>query len=200
MTQRPVYNDAMRALQRRFGTEALADALARHNRREAFTADDTAFVERLTCFFLATTDADGFPDCSYKGGAPGHLKVLSPESLSFPCLDGNGMFRSMGNIQANPSVGLLFIDFEAPRRLRVNGRARLVFDDPRQAEVPGAMAMIHVDELAIFTNCPRYIHSGGQLSDYLDQGDGQAKVPDWKRREEFNPLLPDHDPAKGGTS
>ena len=190
MTDRPIYNEDMRALQDRFGTRALADRLAQYSRREAMTDDDRAFIEGASFFFLATTDTEGFPDCSYKGGQPGYVRVTSPTTLAFPSLDGNGMYRSLGNIVSNPPVGLLFIDFETPRRLRINGRARVVFDDPMQAEYPGAEAMVHVADLAIFSNCPRYIHRAGEVSPYLDQGDGKAKVPDWKRRPEFAEVLP----------
>jgi predicted pyridoxine 5'-phosphate oxidase superfamily flavin-nucleotide-binding protein len=193
MTQRPIYNDAMRELQKRFGTEALADRLAARNRREALTEDDIAFIEAAPFFFLATADADGFPDCSYKGGLAGYVRVTGPSALAFPSLDGNGMYRSLGNILSNPAVGMLFIDFEAPRRLRVNGRAQVVFDDPAQAQFPGAEAMVHVTDLAIFSNCPRYIHKAGEVSPYLDLGDSKAKVPDWKRVPEFAEVLPEKD-------
>ncbi len=187
-----VYHQRMRDLQRRFGTEALADRLAERNRRSQFTEDDRAFIDSLGFFFLATCDAEGNPDCSHKGGVPGYLAVTGPSSLSFPTLDGNGMYRSLGNILANPRVGLLFIDMVSPRRLRVNGRAEVRFDDPRQAQIPGAEAMVHVDDVAIFSNCPRYIHLGDGESDYLDRGDGRARVPDWKRVPEFNEVLPEN--------
>lgn len=190
MNRRPVYSDAMRTLQRRFGTEALADRLAEYNRREALTDDDIAFIQDAPFFFLATTSADGFPDCSYKGGLAGYVRVTGPETLSFPSLDGNGMYRSLGNILSNPAIGMLFIDFDTPRRLRVNGRAQVVFDDPAQPEFPGAEAMVHVTDLAIFGNCPRYIHTKGAVSEYLERGDGQVKTPDWKLRPEFAEVLP----------
>ena len=190
MSKRPVYNTAMRTLQDRFGTQALADRLTQYNRREALTKDDISFIQGASFFFLATSDAVGFPDCSYKGGQPGYVRVTGPDALRFPSLDGNGMYRSLGNILSNPAVGMLFIDFDTPRRLRVNGRARVVFDDPAQAEFPGAEAMVHVSDLAIFSNCPRYIHKQGETSPYLDLGDGQAKTPDWKTRPEFAEVLP----------
>lgn len=193
MTEKTVYHDKMRALQARFGSEALADRLAKHRRRTAFLPEDTAFIEGLSFFMLATADADGFPDCSHKGGAPGYCRVTGPSSLAFPSLDGNGMYRSLGNILANPQVGLLFIDFETPRRLRVNGRARIAFDDPMLADIPGAEMIVHVEDCAIFTNCPRYIHVGAGTSDYLDRGDGKPKTPAWKTWDEFKDVLPKRD-------
>ena len=189
MTREPIYHDGMRALQDHFGTRALADRLAQHTRRETFTSDDQAFVQSRTFFFLATADDGGFPDCSYKGGAPGWVFLTGPTSLAFPSLDGNGMFRSLGNLSVNPKVGMLFLSFDPPRRLRVNGNARIDFDDPALDRFPGADAMVHVEAKGIFPNCPRYIHQGDGLSPYLDQGHG-AEVPGWKRRAEFADALP----------
>ena len=102
--------------------------LAEKLSRTAFTDEDRAFIAGQAMFFLATADADGWPECSYKGGVPGFVRVLDAQTLAFPSYDGNGMFRSLGNVQINPRVGLLFIDFEQPRRLRVLGRATLSFD------------------------------------------------------------------------
>ena len=119
------YHEKSRELQDRFDTRRLADRLAEKLSRTAFTAEDKAFIESRAMFFLATADADGQPDCSYKGGVPGFVRVTGESELSFPSYDGNGMFRSLGNVLANPRVGLLFLDFEQPRRLRVLGRARL---------------------------------------------------------------------------
>ena len=200
MAGQPIYHDGMRDLQDRFGTRLLADRLAQHTRREAFTPDDRAFIEGRTFFMLATADADGFPDCSYKGGAPDYVLVTGPATLAFPSLDGNGMFRSLGNMTVNPKVGLLFIDFDQPKRLRVNGRATLAFDDPLMARFPGADLIVHVAADSIFPNCPRYIHQGADLSPYLDRGDGRTKVPAWKGFPQFAEVLPkrgDKDPRDG---
>lgn len=198
MSGREIYHEGMRQLQDRFGTRLLADRLAQHTRREAFTPDDQAFIEGRTFFLLATADDSGFPDCSYKGGAPGYVRITGPNMLVLPSLDGNGMFRSLGNIAINPKVGLLFIDFDQPKRLRVNGHATIVFDDPMMAEFPGADLMVHVTADSIFPNCPRYIHQGAELSPYLDRGDGQTKVPAWKGFPQFADALPKQVPKDGG--
>src|SRR5882724_8955754 len=129
-----MYNPGSRTLQDRFGSRALADRLEERLLRTAFTEADSAFIQSRSMFFLATADAEGHPDCSYKGGAPGFVRVLGPSVLAFPSYDGNGMFRSLGNVLLNPHVGMLFIDFESPHRLRVNGRATIAEDDPILAE------------------------------------------------------------------
>jgi predicted pyridoxine 5'-phosphate oxidase superfamily flavin-nucleotide-binding protein len=157
-TDRPMYHEHSRALQERFDTRRLADRLAEVLAHARFTDEDRAFIEARTFFFLATTDADGFPECSYKGGAPGFVRVLDDKTLVFPSFDGNGMFKSLGNIRASGKVGLLFLDFENPKRLRVNGTATVDSDDPLLAHTVGAQLIVRVTAQQIFPNCPRYIH------------------------------------------
>jgi hypothetical protein len=119
--------------------------------------------------------------------------------LAFPSYDGNGMFRSLGNIAANPAVGLLFIDFQTPSRLRVNGRASLHLDDPLMAEYPGAQAMVRVLAERIFPNCPRYLHRMQvvEASPYVPAADGTAPVPGWKKSPLFNAYLPKRPDSPG---
>src|SRR5262245_45189035 len=126
-----MFHDGNRALQDKFGSRPLADRLDEKLGRNRFTDSDKAFIESCAFFFLATATPDGHPDCSFKGGAPGFARIVAPDLLVFPDYDGNGMFKSLGNIRTNPHVGLLFIAMdEKPKRLRVNGRAELSFDDP----------------------------------------------------------------------
>jgi predicted pyridoxine 5'-phosphate oxidase superfamily flavin-nucleotide-binding protein len=155
-----MYHQGNRELQTRFGTGPLADRLVEKLTRERFTDSDKEFVESCSFFFLATADAEGRPDCSYKGGSPGFVRILSPEVLVFPDYDGNGMFKSLGNVETNSHVGLLFIAMgEKPKRLRVNGTAEISFDDPILNEFPGGQLLVRVRPQYIFPNCPRYIHN-----------------------------------------
>jgi len=177
----------MRELQDRFDTRRLADRLDEKLGRTAFTDEDRAFIESRAMFFLATADASGRPDCSYKGGLPGFVRVTGASELSFPSYDGNGMFRSLGNVLANPSVGLLFLDFEQPRRLRVNGKAAIV---ENQSEFEGAQLVVRVTAEAIFPNCPRYLHRLQlvETSVYAPRPQVQPPEPAWKRH--FKEFLP----------
>ena len=194
----PAYHAAMRQLQDRFDTRRLADRLDEKLSRTAFSAEDRAFIESRQLFFLATADADGQPDCSYKGGAPGFVRVTGDSELAFPSYDGNGMFRSLGNVRINPAVALLFIDFERPNRLRVNGRACIDEDDPLLVSFTGAQLVVRVQALRIFPNCPRYIHrmSFVEASPYVPSPDHTPPVPKWKRFEMFRDVLPADDPAR----
>src|SRR3954462_11836192 len=119
------YNDGSRRLQDRFDTRRLADRIDERRIRDRIDDDDRAFIEARDMFFLATADAQGRPNVSYKGGDPGFVRVLDRQTLVFPNYDGNGMYLSMGNTLENPHVGLLFIDFEKRRRLRLNGTAEI---------------------------------------------------------------------------
>jgi predicted pyridoxine 5'-phosphate oxidase superfamily flavin-nucleotide-binding protein len=195
----PMYHDGSRQMQDRFATRELADRLAGKLARSAFTDDDRAFIESRPLFFLATADAEGRPECSYKGGLPGFVRVLDPQTLAFPSYDGNGMFKSLGNLVVNPNVGMLFIDFESPRRLRVNGRATIDGGDPLLAEFAGAQAVVRVRPDAIFPNCPRYIHKMQVIepSAHAPRAGHTPPVPEWKRRPEYRDVLPPGDPAAG---
>jgi len=152
-----LYHDGNRRFQDQFDSRRIADRLEEKLTRTAFTADDKAFIESRILFFLATADADGRPTCNHKGGAPGFVRVVAPDELAFPDFDGNGMFLNIGNISVNPGVGLLFIDFEKPKRLRVDGSARVSRDDPLLAHTVGAQLIVRVKVRAIYPNCPRYI-------------------------------------------
>src|SRR6202162_1236420 len=125
-----MYHDGNRKLQDRFDSRRTSDKLEEKLTRTAFTTDDKAFIESAAYFFLATADAQGRPDCSFKGGMPGFVRVTGPSELAFPDYDGNGMFKSLGNILVNPKVGLLFIAMHGkPQRLRVNGEATVSDSD-----------------------------------------------------------------------
>jgi predicted pyridoxine 5'-phosphate oxidase superfamily flavin-nucleotide-binding protein len=195
------YNDGSRRLQDRFDTRRLADRLdERYVRRAVIDAGDRAFIERMDMFFLATCDADGHPQCSYKGGDPGFVKVLDEHTVAFPNYDGNGMYLSMGNVLENPHVGMLFIDFtsERPSRLRLNGVATIDEQDPLRATWPGAQFVVRVKALQVFPNCPRYIHRMALVarSRFVPREENEVPVPDWKRTSWACDVLPANDPAR----
>src|SRR5947209_7847171 len=138
------YNDGSRRLQDRFDTRRLADRID-ERMRDRIDDDDRAFIERADMFFLATADAEGRPQCSYKGGDPGFVRVLDEHTIAFPNYDGNGMFMSLGNLARNPQVGLLFVDFQNQWRLRLNGVASIEQHDPLRAAYPEAQLVVRVN-------------------------------------------------------
>jgi hypothetical protein len=195
MSNENIYSDCHREIQERYGQRALAERTAQAIVHPAFTEQDIAFIGECDFFFLSSVDPDGYPTVSYKGGAPGFVKVESGE-LVLPCYDGNGMFLSMGNISADPKVGLLFMDFERPRRLRVQGLARLDESSAREA-FPGAVFLVRVAPLQIFVNCPRYVHKYARVetSKYVPQEDGSAPLAQWKRLQIVHDTLSPADQA-----
>ena len=187
-----MYHEGARELQDRFDSRRIANRLEQVTVHTEFTPDDAAFIESCSMFFLATADAEGWPDCSYKGGMPGFVRVVDPKTLAFPSYDGNGMFRSLGNILVNPKVGLLFVDWEHPHRTRVNGTASL-HDDPEDlADFEGALLVVRVRVERIFPNCPRYIHRMQLLdhSVYAPRRGHEPPEPEWKQAEVFKNHLP----------
>lgn len=195
----PLYSPASRALQDLFDTRRLADRLADVKVHEQFTADDRAFIASLDMFFLATVDLAGQPTCSYKGGDPGFVTVVDDRTLAFPNYDGNGMYLSMGNVDATHRVGLLFIDFERQRRMRVDGTAELLGDDPLLARYPEAQFMVRVHAERIYPNCPRYIHKRQlvERSAFVPRPGATTPVPGWKEADWARDVLPRDDGGRG---
>jgi uncharacterized protein len=186
------YHQGNRAFQDEFGSRRLADRLAERS-RSAFSDDDKSFVESCSYFFIATADASGHPDCSFKGGAPGFVRVTGPSELAFPDYDGNGMFKSLGNLAINPHVGLLFIAMHgSPKRLRINGRARIDRDDPLLHGTVGAQMIVRVEASVIFPNCPRYIPSMmlTEPSVYIPRAGVIPVEPAWKGFDSFRDVVP----------
>ena len=120
-------------------------------------AEYHARIEAAPFFFLATSNACGQCDCSFKGGGPGLVRLLDARSLAFPDFTGNDLFMSLGNILENPHVGLLFIDFADGARLRVNGRASIHDDGPAHALFPQAPRVVVVAIEEVTPNCPAFV-------------------------------------------
>lgn len=186
-----IYHAGNRRLQDAFDSRRISDRLTQLT-RTAFTEADKTYVESAIYFFIATADAEGRPTCSFKGGPPGFVRITGPSELAFPDYDGNGMFKSLGNVRANPQVGLLFIAMDgSPKRLRVNGRAEISLDDPMMRAFHGAHALVRMNAEHIFPNCPRYIHNSktGDQSVYTP-GDGEPVEPAWKGFADFRDVVP----------
>ena len=193
-----LYHDGNRRLQERFDTRRLADRIEERIVRDHIDADDRAFIEARDMFFIATSDAEGRPQCSYKGGDPGFVRVLDDRTIAFPIYDGNGMYLTAGNLVTTASVGLLFIDFEGRKRLRLNGVASVDENDPLRPDYPEAQLVVRVEATEVFPNCPRYIHKLERVeaSIYVPRAGCTPPVPDWKRSDLARDVLPANDPAR----
>lgn len=192
-----LYSDASRKLQDRFDTRRLADRIEERIVRDRIDEGDRAFIEARDMFFIATTDEEGQPQCSYKGGEPGFVRVLDDTTIAFPIYDGNGMYLTAGNLVATRKVGLLFVDFEGRKRMRLNGVATVAADDPLVAEYPEAQLVVRVSATEVFPNCPRYIHEYKLVkhSRFVPTAECETPVPQWKQSEWAHDVLSENDPA-----
>ena len=186
------YQKSQRDLQDHFDSRRLADRIEETLRKTELSPDGVAFVNSVSMFFLSTVDDRGYPTCSYKGGAPGFVRTLNPSTIVFPSYNGNGMFLSTGNIVSYPKVGLLFINFEKPNRLRVHGEASIDLNDPLLKDYPGAELIVRVSIHEVFPNCPRYIHPHQMkaLSEFVPSESGDSPTPNWKKMDWAKDVLP----------
>lgn len=196
------YTPKAKELQKRFDTEALAAAELQVIVHDALSQQDQDFISQMEMFWLATVDPQASPTVSYKGGAPGFVRIADDKTLLFPCFDGNGMYFSMGNIAHTSHVGMLFMDFVTPRRLRVQGDAVLTDDPVTVGLWPGAQFAVKVTITALITNCPRYIPRMQRIegSRYVpDTQTGEQPIPGWKRIDAIQAVLPKRDQDKAAT-
>jgi uncharacterized protein len=192
------YHEGQRHLQDRFDTRRLADRLEERLVLTTIDEEDKAFIETRDMFFLATVDSRGLPNCSYKGGDPGFIRVVDPQTIVFPNYDGNGMYLSMGNVEQTHQVGMLFIDWENPKRLRLNGEAIIEQSGADLATFPEAQFLVRVRVRELFSNCPRYVHRFKLVarSKFVPRRGVPTPVPDWKCAEFVADVLPAKDPAR----
>lgn len=193
-----LYHDGNRDLQDRFDTRRIADRIDEVLVSDAISDRDRAFIESRDMFFLATADDAGLPNCSYKGGEPGFVRVVDEHTIAFPNYDGNGMYLSMGNVLVNPAVGMLFIDFERGHRMRLNGTASIDPNDPLMSSYPEAQFIVRVRAREVFPNCPRYIHRYAlvERSRFVPKKGRATPVPAWKCADWSADVLPAADPAR----
>ena len=191
-----LYGSGARGLQDTFDSRRLADRLVDVTVNEAIDERTKGFMEAASYFYLATVDADGFPDVSYKGGRPGFVHVIDENTVRFPNYDGNGMYRSLGNIVDTPKVGMLFIrQNERAARIRVHGMARVLTDEAACAEFDSADAVVEVTIGRTFVNCPRYVHdlTSDELSEFAPAAGYTPPNPEWKEWDTFADVLPERD-------
>ena len=124
-------------------------------RSDHLTAEQIDWIATADTFFVASGhrgdgEAEYFGmDASHRGGEPGFVTVTNGATLSWPDYAGNNHYNTIGNLVVNPSAGLLFVDFESGHTLQLTGRARIDWDGPAVASVPGAQRLMHVDVEAV---------------------------------------------------
>ncbi|MDD5227569.1 MAG: pyridoxamine 5'-phosphate oxidase family protein [Methylococcales bacterium] len=187
-----IFHKGNRELQEQFNSSKLADRVNELIVHDEITSEEREFIQARDMFFISTVDEQARPTVSYKGGAAGFVRVIDNKTIAFPDYDGNGMFLTAGNIALNHEVGLLFIDFENPQRLRIHGEANIVLDDPLLADYYGAKSIIRITVRNLFLNCPRYIHQYKKIepSEYVPKEGYEAPIPGWKKLDAVQDVLP----------
>ncbi len=192
------YGEAQRAIQAEFDSTNLADIHSATIVTDTISDEQRGFIESRDFFFLSSVNAEGWPTVSYKGGGPGFVRVDDEQAVSFPLYDGNGMFLSGGNVEATAKIGMLFIDFERPDRLRLHATATVNRSAEVLAQFPGAQLVVDAKIDNVFLNCARYIHKHQRIEDspYVPDGDGNQPYPSWKRIDLMQAFLPGDDEGK----
>jgi len=193
-----MFGSGSRELQDRYNARRVADGVTKATTISNFDDDQFGyrdFIESAPYFFLATSSGEN-TDCSFKGGAPGFVRIVAPDRLIFPDYDGNRMYKSLGNIIDNPNIGMLFVRFDQEDgnrylKVRINGVATLHDDHPAQADFPGAKRIIEVETKHIYLNCPRYVPHMELVSPspYVPDEKGVAPIPPWKSKPGIKEVL-----------
>lgn len=193
-----IYGDNHRSLQDKYDTRRLADRLEEMIISDVIGEQDKPFIESREFFFLSTVDQQAQPTVSFKGGPPGFVKVVDERTIAFPSYDGNGMFYSMGNLKGKPEIGILFIDFENPHRVRFHGTASIQENDPLLDEYHEAELVVRVSLSKMWINCPRYIPKFQKVesSRYVPNVTTQTPLAAWKRIDAVQDVLPAKDAGR----
>jgi predicted pyridoxine 5'-phosphate oxidase superfamily flavin-nucleotide-binding protein len=190
------YTESQKQLQAAFDSRTLADRIEQSIVTDHIVPElHQRFIESRDFFFLSTVNAQGEPTVSHKGGPVGVVTIVDAHTLAFPNYDGNGMFLSMGNIAETGKIGMLFIDFETPNRVRVQATATVSADDPLMARYPGAQLLVRATIDKVFLNCARLIHRHHRVSasPYVPDAKGETPFPAWKRIDLVQDALPSKD-------
>jgi len=192
------YGTTHRKLQDQFDTRRIADKIDELAIHTEVGDMDKAFIETRDMFWLASVDHEGRPTVSYKGGDPGFVRVVDPKTIVFPLYDGNGMFYSAGNVATHAKIGMLFMDFERPNRLRVQGIAAISADDPLLSSFHEAQLLVRVAVTEVWPNCPRYVHryQKAQASRYVPRTACATPLAGWKRIDLLQQDLPAKDQGR----
>jgi len=118
-------------------------------------------IQNIPFFFFATASSEGQPNLNFKGGYKGMLHVVNEKRLVFPDLAGNGIMHSMGDLEINNQVSILVADFNQNARLKIIGKATVIYEDIYIHDYAEFFNQYHYDRLVIIDidyvipNCPK---------------------------------------------
>lgn len=147
MSEHSIFHRGERVIQERAGETSLAD-------RNAVVLTDTVisgarpFIGKQSMVVLGSVDAQGGVWSSVMFGKPGFVHTEAGKSivLDAPLGQRDDTDPFWRNIEANPSIGMLFIELGSRRRYRVNGSL-----------IDNQASGIEVGVIEAYPNCPKYI-------------------------------------------
>jgi predicted pyridoxine 5'-phosphate oxidase superfamily flavin-nucleotide-binding protein len=171
-------------LQRRYGSQERARRFYEHQLLDRLNDRMMAFIGRQEMVWIATADAHGECDCSFRAGPPGFVQVLDAWTLRYPEYRGNGVMASLGNILENPHVGMVFLDFDQERiGLHINGTAHIVEAEDRNGERPRVERWVEVRVQEAYIHCrkhlPRLVKAAAAGERAWGTDDARAKGGDY---------------------
>lgn len=178
-------------LQEQYGTTKRAHSFYEHQMLSYLNERMIEFIGRQAMMFIATADAKGDCDSSFRAGEAGFVRVINNKTLIYPEYRGNGVHASLGNILENPHIGLLFIDFlEHQIGLHINGKASIIdnahlstfimeeqiWEDiqEKEGDKPERWVLIEVDEAYI--HCSKHIPTLKEMDKKIEWGTDDEKL------------------------
>jgi uncharacterized protein len=145
-------------LQRRDGSQDRAGRFYRQQVLDRLNVQMIEFIRRQEMVWIATADGDGECDCSFRAGPPGFVQVLDARTVRYPEYRGNGVMASLGNLQENPHVGMVFLDFDQERiGLHVNGSVRIIKAEGDTGERPRVERWVEVRVQEAYIHCRKHL-------------------------------------------
>jgi predicted pyridoxine 5'-phosphate oxidase superfamily flavin-nucleotide-binding protein len=145
-------------LQRRYGSQERAHRFYTQQVLDRLNEPMIQFIGRQGMVWIATADARGHCDCSFRAGPPGFVQVLDARTVRYPEYRGNGVMASLGNLLENPHVGMVFLDFDQERiGLHLNGTARIVQAAADNGQRPQVERWVEVGVQEAYIHCRKHL-------------------------------------------
>ncbi|WP_026925671.1 pyridoxamine 5'-phosphate oxidase family protein [Glycomyces arizonensis] len=105
---------------------------------------DRELIGAADTFFIGSRSPGHGADASHRGGEPGFVAVEG-NVLRWPDYRGNSFYMTLGNVEIDPSAGLLFVDWERGDTLQLTGRCRVDWDEANAVALPGALRVVEFE-------------------------------------------------------
>lgn len=107
------------AVQAEMGADHLWTSFKGRRTFDRLTTDEATFLAQRDSFYIASVSETGWPYVQHRGGPPGFLKMLDPQTLAFADYRGNRQYISTGNLRTNDRACLILMDYVRRARLKM---------------------------------------------------------------------------------